>query len=257
MEKLCFGLILFCLGLVTASAQVQDSLCVFATKGTVLLKKTGRPLYKGDYIRKDDILKLTKSSLITAIDHNGSAYQYQQAGECSFKKLLTAKRGLLHNLTVRYLKFLYLEFTGKQKKETVIAGVYRGNELLLMPPDSALVSNRNLKFVWQDANTNLYYFFLRNKATEELFKIGVSGTEIKLYEDMSIFRNSTQFEWTVDSREYPDLKNIGWNRLEVLDGKIVEKKMRDYIGFASDLKNLGFSNSEIHDLLCSTYCICN
>ncbi|WP_136464913.1 hypothetical protein [Flagellimonas onchidii] len=255
MEKLCYRLILFLFVPVSFYGQRVNSLLVFSSKGDIINMKTREVILKGDILKKQDVLLLDNEASITAIDADGQAYTYEGEAKCRFADLLEKKKKL-NNLTVRYFQFIYQEFTGQQPKESVMAGVYRGNDLLITPPDSAMVSNRNLRFFWEHANTNFYYFFLRNKTTEEIFKIGVSGTQIKLYEEKSIFKGSTQFEWTVDTREYPDLKNIGWNRFEIKNYKEVETELLRYEKFIEDMKVLGFSKNEVTKRICESYGVC-
>ncbi|CAN0580724.1 unnamed protein product, partial [Ectocarpus sp. 12 AP-2014] len=118
------------------------------------------------------------------------------------------------------------------------------------------VFDRNLKFVWDNPSTNFFYFFLRNKTTKAVLKLGVSGTKIKLYKNMSIFNDSTEFEWTIDTREYPDLENIGWNRFEIVPSDIIQKKKEEYTLIVDDLKDLGWKKLEIKRELCQNFRLC-
>ena len=255
MEKLCLRLIILFLIPISLSSQTVKELCVFASKGKVVNNRTGKLILKGDIILNKDELVLGNETSITVIDSEGAAYLKNTKGNFTFEELLKEKQKL-SNLTVRYFQFLYKELTGQQKKQSIMAGVYRGNDLLHMPPNSAIISNRNLKFVWDNSSADFFYFFLKNKSTKEVLKIGVIGNEIKFYENMYFFKSSTQFEWTVDTREFPDLENIGWNKFEIVKNDVIEKQMLKNKKIKNDLEKLDFSYLDIKLNFCFYKGIC-
>ena len=196
MEKL---LIRCLIGLMVISPVfAQDSLCVIDLKGSAYLKMRSsmEPLGKGSFVNNKAVLMLQETD-VTAIDAKGQAYQLKGSGEYPYRELLENKvleKG--GSLTAKYFKLIWEEFMNKEEDKTIIGGVFRGEIPMVYPPESAMVLDRSISFEWDKLwETELSYFFLRNKQTEEMLKLATDGQQIILYSDNPIFSDGSEYEW--------------------------------------------------------------
>jgi hypothetical protein len=242
------------------SLSAQDSLCVFNLKGSAYskIKSSFQPISKGMFITEKSTLLVNESSEITTINSKGEAYQISNAGEYKYSKIL--EHNTLKNakgLTSKYLKLIWNELLKKNSGKTIIGGVFRGDILMEFPIDSASVASSKLTFKWKiDEETSQYYFFIKNIETDELIKFATNGSELSLYKDHSIFSEGDDFEWTVSTSEYPNLKNMPYYTFSLIDRAAYEALKANYKVLISDLKTIGLSDSEIENSLCETYGIC-
>ncbi len=253
-----FAIILFCCFVSVLNA--QDSLCVFKVKGTAYCKQSNvlKPLSKGTFIPKSSNLILAESAEITAIDSKGEAFKIDKAGEYKFSKILQHKAiKNAQGLTTKYLKLIWDELTKKGSGKTIIGGVYRGDILMEFPIDSTKTASSKLSFSWKKQNEDANYFiFIRNIETDEVYKFSTNGTTLTLYKDNPIFYEGDDYEWSVSTEEFPNLKNIPFYSFTLIERSEYKALKQEFIEVITDLKALGLTDSEIEESLCKTYGIC-
>ena len=238
----------------------QDSLCVFNVKGTAYCKLSNalKPLTKGAFIPKSSNIILAESAEITAIDSRGIAFKVDKAGEYKFNKILQHKAiKNAQGLTTKYLKLIWDELTNKGSGKTIIGGVYRGDILMEFPKDSTKTASSKLVFSWKEHNEDAnYYVFIRNIETVEVHKFSTNGTSLTLYNENPIFYEGNEFEWSVSTEEFPNLKNIPFFNFNLIDRNTYQNEKACYKDFVTDLKSLNLSDKEIETLLCENFKLC-
>ena len=128
---------------------------------------------------------------------------------------------------------------------------------MLYPADSSSIAGSKLTFQWKtEEDVAKYYVFVRNIETNDIIKIGTNGSEITLYQDLSIFSEGVTFQWAVATTEFPNLDNIPFSTFDLIDRNEYYKRISTYHNLSADLKELGLSNSEIEKSFCETYGIC-
>lgn len=241
-------------------AKGQETLCVYKTGGTSLLedKNMTITLKKGALIQKKNLIKVLPKASFTAIDNNGNAYNVNVDGRYNFENLLNFKtKENKSNFTANYFKYIWQELTNSGEKKNLIAGVFRGDFLMLSPSDSSKIASSKITLKWQTIeDTKLYYVFLRNVDTDDILKIETNGTQLALYDEASIFYDGSQFEWAVSTDAFPNLDNIPFFSFELIDRNQYEAEKTTYKDFISDLKNMNISEKEIEAILCRTYGLC-
>lgn len=256
MEKSVALVLLLCVALVS---NAQDSLCVFNIKGNAYTKISNsvKPLTKGSFINRTATIFLEESSKITAINSEGEAFKIEEGGTYKFAQLLKDKVENSKNLTSKYLKLIWNEFTKNESTKTVIGGVFRGDVLMVHPQDSVIWASSKLTFTWNtQEDTSIYYLFIRNIATDEVLKLATNGSQVTLYKEQHLFLEGAEFEWTVSTTEFPNLKNIPFYNFTLIKKNSYADLKLNYKDLVTDLKGLGLTESEIEASLCETYKLC-
>lgn len=257
MEKSIFRFLIFIL--IIQCGFSQDSLCVYRFEGDILLKspQSTKPISKGDIVTKEYILNLFPKSQITVIDKEGNIFKRDQEGLCDFNTLLLSKfEGKTSSLTTKYFKFIWDELLNRENTETKIAGVFRGDALMSTPEDQSFITGKTIEFNWKESDKGVYYFYLQNLKTNELFQTETENSFITFDTKNSFFSNDTEYKWTVTTEEFPNLKNIPYNFFSIVDSKQFSELKKEHKSLIKDLKKLGVSESEINSVLCDTYKLC-
>ncbi|WP_406685486.1 hypothetical protein N1F78_07145 [Seonamhaeicola sp. MEBiC1930] len=258
MAKLSFRLVFFLLCVQFIGA--QDTLCVYKSKGTLLLENNGKlkPIKKGDFIDKYHLVNVPPHAELTAIDNSGNAYLVNVHGKYSFKNILNFKiKQKNTSFTASYFKHIWNELRSTSDEKALIAGVFRGDLLMLSPNDSCKMASSKITLKWQTLeNTELYYVFLKNIETDEILKIETNGSQLALFDDAPIFYDGTRFEWAVSIEAFPNLDNIPYFSFELIDRNQYEEEKANYKDFILDLKSMNVSAKEIETILCETYRLC-
>ena len=258
MEKFRGALIVFLL-LAAQPLLAQEPLCVFKTdKGIMHLANPPKELFKGSLIKSKDVVSLPNGAVLSFIDNDGVLYKLSKPGKYSYTQLKTYKvKKDQSSLTEKYLKYLWEEMTQTSGSGTVIGGVFRGENLMLSPRDSAMVVDSKVRFTWKtDSLNNAYYFFLRNKQTQESLKLSTNGSELTLFKENPIFSEGNSFEWYIDTEAFPNLDNKTFNAFTTIDRTAYETKKETYSEFIKDLLDSGLTDAEINQILCETYGLC-
>lgn len=258
MEKSIFRFLIFLCFFQYGFA--QDSLCVYHIEGTIFLQSSteSKPLFKGDLLTKKDKLKLLPESQLTAIDNTGKVYTAANQGIYSFDDLLGSLQQDEHSsLTTKYFKYIWDELLNNADNPTLIAGVFRGNELMTFPKDSSFIASKKITFKWNKSETDLYYLFIINTQTEEVIKIETDGSQIALFIENPIFYDGNIYKWAISTKSFPNLKNIAFNTFTIINKKQYSDLRLKYIDLINDLNMLGLNAQEIGSILCETYGLCN
>lgn len=258
MEKLLIRtLICFCF-FQTISA--QDSLCVFGTKGTVFKQLYSKkiPLGKGDIISIKDKLTVLPNSQLTALGKVGDLYVITKQGTYSFKNILQFKQEkATKNVTSLYLKYLWNELTHKNDKKALVGGVFRGAVLMKSPKDSTIIANSKVTLEWETNTEDLsYYVFVRNKKTDEVVTFETNGSRLVFFQDTPVFEAGTEYEWTVATNEFPNLKNSPFYSFTPVDKTTYNNLKSIYQPLIEDLKQMEFDDQAIAKILCDFYRLC-
>lgn len=237
----------------------QETLCVFKTSPNIFRSSSpAKALGKGALIQTADVVTLKTGDMLSLIDKNGSLYKIETSGKYTYKQLTDHKvEEDKSSLTSKYFKYLWEEMTHASGSETIIGGVFRGENLMKFPIDSALVVSSKIKFTWEtDSAFDTYYFFLRNVETQELLKLETNGSELGLFKGNPILDQGTLFEWYVDTEAFPNLDNKTFSSFTLIDRATYESKKEPFRPFINDLKATGLSEQEIELILCEAYGLC-
>lgn len=240
----------------------QNKLTVFKMEGHSMSKMGNnafKTLHPGQSLQQDEKLKITSGGLIFLIDVEGELYELTKAGTYTLSEVLKHhKKTSGGSVSKKYLKYVYANFmNAEEKKETVQGGVFRGETLMLLPPDSAKVVFSKLKFTWQTADKDvLYYLFIRNPMTEEVLKFETNGSQLALYKNHPFFSVDNNYEWTVTEQAFPSLKNLKFYSFSLIQRNAFEKAKEPYTALIADLKEMRYSENEILEILCKTYGLC-
>ena len=255
MEKLFIKIILVLL--VSQIISAQDSLYVYRVNGSVYKNNDTKTLRKGNLIYKKDILILSENSQLIAIDNIGSIFEINKKGKYTYSRLLkNIKETETSGLTTKYFKFIWSELAHEKEKKTTIAGVFRGPVLMKYPPDKAFVSFEILHFKWQDDKQPMHYIFIHNIKEDITTKFETKAQDYFLYPDNDIFKNSKEYEWTVTTDGFPNLKNIPFYHFTILKSLEYLEMIKNYQPLIDQLKTLGLSNEEIEQTICDSYGVC-
>ncbi|MFY0713464.1 hypothetical protein J1D01_07285 [Seonamhaeicola sp. NFXS20] len=258
MAKLFVKLVflLFCVQPLCA----QNSLCVYKTKGTLLIedKGTQTSLKKGALINKKSLVHVLPQSELTTIDNNGNSYKINVDGKYNFSNLLNFKvKDNKSSFTSTYFKHIWEELTSSDDGNTLIGGVFRGDLLMITPKDTCKLASSKINLKWQTLkDTKLYYVFIKNIKTDAILKIETNGSQMALYNDNPLFYEGSHFEWTVSTNAFPNLDNLPFFSFELIDRNTYQEEKTLYKDFISDLKAMNLSEIEIESILCETYGLC-
>ena len=195
----------------------QESLCVYKVSGIVTLNRKTKSLSKGSLINKKDVVNLSAKSKLITIDNEGSLFELNKLGNYGFSTILKNKKATEKSgLTSKYFKFVWSELTHEKGVTNAVAGVFRGNKLMTFPPDNSILHIEKIIFEWISEPQTMYYFFIRNLATNDITKIETNGSHLGLKTDNFIFVNSKDYEWSVASDEFPNLENIPFYKFSII-----------------------------------------
>jgi len=258
MEKNYYSLILVFL-LTTQMFFAQEPLCVLKATAEIFSSNSpSKALRKGTLVNAKDVVTLQKGSSLSLINKKGELYKVEQAGKYSYNQLVKHKvENDKSSLTSKYLEYLWEEMTQSAGSETIIGGVFRGENLMRYPIDSSLISGSKITFKWDiDSLNTSYYIFIKNIETNTMLKIVTNGSMLSLYKDNPIFSEGTDFEWYVDTEAFPNLDNKTFYIFSLIDRNTYQNKKEEYKDFTSDLKTVGLTDQEIEEILCETYGLC-
>ncbi|WP_370001144.1 hypothetical protein [Winogradskyella sp.] len=257
MEK-SFTLIL--IGLLSLVSTAQDSLCVFKIDGNALAKfdTSNKPIKKGDVLAEKNTVYLTSPSKVTLINSKGEAFKLTNAGTYHYNDIL--RNEYIENqksLTSKYFKMIWKELTNKDAEKAIIGGVFRGDVLMEFPKDSAYVASNKLTLKWKTENDSTEYFiFIKNIKTDQILKLATNGSEISVYKDQRFFEDGDEFQWTVLTSEFPNLKNAVFFDFKLISKNDYKTYSEAYSDLIQDLEALGLTDLEIENTICQTYGLC-
>jgi hypothetical protein len=256
MEKSVIIILICCFSI---TLKAQDSLCVFNIKGSAYNKISNgiKVVTKGSFITSKTTLIVSEFTKIVAINSIGDAYKIEADGNYNFDEIIMCKMNASKNLTTKYFKLIWSEFTKKKSNKTIIGGVFRGNFLMEYPKDSVKWASSKITLQWKtEREISEYFVFVRNLKTNKILKLSTNGSQLSLYNNLNIFSEGTQYEWVVTTQEFPNLKNTPFFNFTLIDRNAYVDLTLNYTDLIKDLEGLGFTKTEIETLICDTYGLC-
>lgn len=167
LTKLTLVLILFQNFLIA-----QDTLTVYKVEGKVFLKQNrtnNNPLFKGQFIVRNDKVRFEKNSKLIALDKKGRTYSFSDSGILGYEDLLSKRNNTNNNFVYKYFKYVWNELINKsEKKENVLAGIKRGDILMTSPKNGIYIMDNKITFEWTNEDSSKpLYFILSNNATKK------------------------------------------------------------------------------------------
>ncbi|WP_162306995.1 hypothetical protein [Winogradskyella ouciana] len=233
---------------------------MFKTNSGIIAKIDGkkRPLNKGDFLNEKSTIYVSSPSEIMLIDSQGDAFNIEDVGTYTYKSIIQNKAiEDQKSLTSKYFKLIWDELLKRKSGKTIIGGVFRGDVLMKYPRDSTKTASSKLTLSWKTQDeASQYYVIIRPKNSEEVHKFATNGNTLTLYNDNPIFAEGNEFEWSVTTLEFPNLKNIPFYAFTLIERSEYEALKSSYKDLIKDLKVLGLSSTEIEESICETYGIC-
>jgi len=133
---------------------------------------------KDMHINDGESLQLDKNISLILIAPDGKAFPLTEAGNYSFKNLLLLAEND-KSLTSRYLTYVVQEMTESHevKEGKLTGGVFRGEMLMRMPPDSCLVIQNNIRFSWvKEMSSEFLFLSIWDKTGRSVFRKSLSDT---------------------------------------------------------------------------------
>ncbi len=215
MKKVLFIIILCTFLSITLSAQ-NKGFYTFDIKGKVYLKEkaTEKPVVRKQILSASDIIIIKEnSSAVLFREIDGVPVTLKNEGQYNYKKLMELADAAKPNVTVYFLDFCKTEII-KSHDKGINKGtgvVSRGNGALpmLMPPDSSLIIDMAVTFIWQQfGNKTDYYFLITDSLDNPLVKIKTMDTLITVYPYSCRFEEGRTYKWIVSSRINPATEDI-------------------------------------------------
>ncbi|TDT46495.1 hypothetical protein CLV90_0546 [Maribacter spongiicola] len=257
LSQLVTCILLFFLGFNICMA--QNSYYVFKKSGKPFLN-IDAPVLRGSVIGTSDVLLLHKKDTVFLINEVGELFELKQANSYAYNSLKNYKKQEeADSFTKKYFSYVWKQFTNQQKTRQRPGVVYREdrNIKLLSPKDSIKKYVPEIFFKWKNnTDSTKVYFHLQEVETNHIFKIGLTGNEIKLYRDNFILKNGRDYKWAVTKEPYPNFSEVKFNNFELLnkDSYLALKKEMETLTLALQL--LGFSDEDIKTAICLDYKFC-
>ena len=198
--KKFLSLSLFLLTLAINVSSQNKNFKVFYSQGSafIITGDQKKAVRKDMLISEGQTLQLEKNTSIILIAPDGKAFPLSEAGNYPFKNLLLLLDENDKSLTTRYLTYVVQEMTEshEMKEGKLTGGVYRGEMLMLMPPDSCLVIQNNIKFSWvKESSSEFLFLGIWDKTVKKIFSSSFSDT-IYNYE-LKHENEDLIYEWTL------------------------------------------------------------
>lgn len=240
-------------------AFAQNRYCVFKKSGNPLVNGIS-PLEKGSELGVKDTLRLNNNDYVLLVNEFGSLFEIKTPN--TYPNLLVKNfeiRNTEQSFTKKYFAYVWKEFTNQNKIKKEAGVVYREDlgTILLSPKDSVKTHAPQILFSWQNrqkAESN--YFFLKEVKTNQITKIGLTGTSILLYLDNMLLKPEHKYQWSVTSNPFPDLTKLQYNLLDIVSKKEYEDLKKDMDVLIKYLQLLGFTQDGIQEALCIGYKYC-
>ncbi|WP_431135522.1 hypothetical protein [Psychroserpens mesophilus] len=227
--------------------EVNDSLKI-VKKGTVLDKHTK--------------LIMQREDLVYIVNENGDVFELFQTGTFSYKELLAIKPITTKSSFAKtYFSYVWKEFTNTDVLRRDKSGVvYRGDDIILMryPADSTKIYNNEIRFEWDRIPNKEkdYYFLLRHKDTKTITTIGTPVNTISLMVDGTLLQQGNDYEWAITETKFPNINKVPFYSFHILSNDEFKDVKANISLISADLKNMGFTNSEVQTAICEDFKLC-
>lgn len=241
--------------LICANVFSQTGLYVYKTEGEVRNQKNTL-LKKGDEIAGNTSVVLKPDASLVCIDKNGNSYIIKKKGAYTFSQILKNRKSRNSSITVSYLKYVWSQLTGNIETKTMIGGVFRGNQLMLFPPDSSQVTVKNLYLKWEKENEDHpLYLFIKKENDPDFTSIKTDRTSLFLADLLDV-QEGQDYVWTFSKKAYPDFRDLQYFHFKTLSEKDFTAELKEYQPFLDDLKKMKIPDEEILEILCERFKYC-
>jgi hypothetical protein len=191
----------------SASSFAQTNLKISFVEGTVniLSGNSVVPAHKGSRISKNSTIQLKERSLCMILDTNGRSVQLKEAGNYTFdniSKLISSSKED-HTLSglYKYLKDNLLASHHSDDRSGIVAGVYRGVDLMEMPFDFSILFGGDIVITWKSPSAKgkvrLTIKDSMNKAVDSVFK--PSGKPTNSFTlSTKMLKSGNSYEWKAE-----------------------------------------------------------
>ena len=232
-----------------------------------VFKKTGNPflndkklLERGSLFTSSDTLYMAEKDSILLVGQAGELYEINSPNAYVFEDVGNYKKELdTDSFTQKYFTYVWKQFTNQYKKKQEAGVVYREerNIEILEPMDSVKMHSPEIRFSWKNkTDIEEVYFMLKELETGHLTKIGVTGNTVLLHMDNQLLRPGKKYSWAVATTSFPNLKELKFNRLDVLTIEEHDDLKHEIKTVMATLQVLGFSENEIRQAICMDYKFC-
>ncbi|RKR14651.1 hypothetical protein CLV91_0729 [Maribacter vaceletii] len=240
---------------------------IFGQHNYYVFKKEGNPYFKenkkverGEPFLKTDILIVKKKDTVILVNELGEIFKISEPMSYSFSEIKLYKHKLEEDsFTRKYFKYVWKQFTNQNKRKLESGVVYREKRdiKLKYPIDSAKVYSPEVQFSWNNkTESKEVYFFLKDLEANRTIKLRLNGNSIMLYLDNYLLNSNTEYQWWVDTTPFPDLTQIEFHNLNILDKKEYQKLEEETAVLIKTFKILGFTEEEIKEAICVDYKFC-
>jgi hypothetical protein len=241
---------------------------VVAQNSYYIFKKSGNPIFnidtpaeRGTFFNENDTLKLKTSDYVMLVNQKGELFELNTPNKFTIKEILAYKLKIEYtSFTRKYFTYVWRQFTNNRKSKQEAGVVYReGRDILLKTPiDSAKIYKPIAWYVWENkTGNNLLYFFLKDIESGHLTKIGTTSDSLLLHVDNLLLVPGKSYEWSVTSSAFPNLNQLKFNALKVLNEKEYLEVKKEVAILIKTFKILGFSEKEIQQVICMDYKYCD
>jgi len=217
---------------------------------------------KGTLLDKNTKLIMHREDVIYMVNDNGDVFKLFQTGTFKHNELLALKPIATNSYFAKtFSLYIWKEITNTSVVRRDKSGVvYRGDDIVLMryPADSIKVYSNEIRFEWNTIPNKEkdYYFVLRNKETKAITTIGTPVNTISLMIDGTLLQQGHDYEWAITETRFPNMDKTTFYSFHILSKDEFKNVKKDIALISTDLKNMGFTRSEIKAVICQDYKIC-
>lgn len=261
MERIFFSRLIgtFLCMLFTQISVAQSSYYVFKKSGSPFFSSE-KEVERGSYFQNGDTLKLANNDYVMLVNQKGELFELETPNIYTLLEVSNFKLKMEYtSFTKKYFSYIWQQFTNKRKSKQEAGVVYREerNVQQLIPIDSAKVYMQEVWFSWKNnTDKELMYFFLKDVETGHMTKIGTFSDSLLLQLDNYLLKPGKEYEWSVAISSFPNLNNLKFSRLTVLNKEEYQKIAEEVAILVKSFKLLGFTETEIQQAICESYKFC-
>lgn len=217
---------------------------------------------KGTLLDENTKLIMQREDVIYMVNDKGDVFELFQTGTFTHKELLAIKPMTTNSSFAKtYFSFVWKEFTNTDVLRRDKSGVvYRGDDIILMrnPADDIRIYNNEIRFEWDRIPNKEkdYYFVIRNKETKTITTIGTPANTLSIMIDGTILQQGQSYEWSITETRFPNMSKIPFYSFQILSNEEFKDVKNNISLISTDLKNMGFTNSEIQIAICEDFKLC-
>ncbi|MBO0323533.1 hypothetical protein J0X14_14585 [Muricauda sp. CAU 1633] len=262
MERVLLSRVIIAIGLFisTGPSFGQHGYFVFNKRGVPKIN-ADQLLNRGSLLSEIDTLHLSLNDYVLLFNKTGELFEMDMPNSYLFSAIKDHKKKFESNtMTKKYFAYVWKKFTNQIKSKQDPGVVYREDRFIKLefPVDSAKVFSPELRFTWNNkTDQEEVFFLLKDLETGHLTKIGTKGNYILLHLDNSLLKVGQSYEWTVATSSFPNLNELKFNQLNVLNKEDFEKLQKEIEAIVKAFRLLGFSEDEIREAICQDFKYCS